>query len=83
MTCDVRRAVPVAILTSLMGYSGNDCNHGRKAAALPTRVLNELFTNNMAPAGESYGSWTLARLKAELRKRGAKTSGRKHELVKR
>ena len=66
-----------------MGYSGNDCNHGRKAAALPTRVLNELFTNNMAPAGESYGSWTLARLKAELRKRGAKTSGRKHELVKR
>lgn len=30
-----------------------------------------------------YGKWTLVRLKAELRKRGAKSSGKKADLVKR
>ena len=30
-----------------------------------------------------YGSWSLTELKRELRKRGAKLNGRKHELVER
>ena len=31
----------------------------------------------------NYGLWTLIELRSELRKRGAKPSGRKHELVER
>jgi len=31
----------------------------------------------------NYGSWTLVELKNELRKRNAKLSGRKHELIER
>jgi len=34
-------------------------------------------------SSSKYGSWTLDEIKNELRKRGAKLSGRKHELVDR
>lgn len=30
-----------------------------------------------------YGSWTLVQLREELRRRQAKVSGRKHELIER
>jgi len=32
---------------------------------------------------DDYGSWTLIQLRSELRKRGAKLSGRKKELIER
>ena len=37
----------------------------------------------MAAVNKAYGSWNIAELKAELRKRGAKLDGRKQDLVER